>query len=238
MFRELCGDKTLKNVIFVTNMWGEVPQDVGEARERELATTFFKPVLDKGAQLVRHDNTVQSAYDIIRSIMKNKPAALQIQRELVDEHKNIVNTSAGEVINKELNDHIRRHQAELKAVQEDMMKALKEKDEETRQELEAETRKLQEQMNKMRSDSDSMASNYLEEKKKLEEVMKEVQEQARKDREKSEAAYRQQMDDLNRRLQETANSSAAEREAMQQRIGQLQHQWDTRPKGGGGCLIM
>ncbi|KAF9781318.1 P-loop containing nucleoside triphosphate hydrolase protein [Thelephora terrestris] len=238
MFRELCGDKTLKNVIFVTNMWGEVPQDVGEARERELATTFFKPVLDKGAQLVRHANTVQSAHDIIRSIMKNKPAALQIQRELVDEHKNIVNTSAGEVINKELNDHIRRHQAELKAVQEDMMKALKEKDEETRQELEAETRKLQEQMNKMRSDSDSMASNYLEEKKKLEEVMKEVQEQARKDREKSEAAYRQQMDDLNRRLQETANSSAAEREAMQQRIGQLQHQWDTRPKGGGGCLIM
>ena len=238
MFRELCGDKTLKNVIFVTNMWGEIPLDVGEARELELTTNFFKPVLDKGAQLVRHHNTVQSAHDIIRSIMKNKPAALQIQRELVDQKRDIVHTSAGEVINKELNEQIRRHQEELKAVQEDMMKALKEKDEETRQELEAETRKLQEQMDRMKMDSESMASNYLAEKRKMEEAMERVEEQARRDREKAEAAYKQQMDDLNRRLQETANSSVAEREAMQQRISQLQHQWDTRPRGGGGCLIM
>jgi hypothetical protein len=45
MFRELCGDSTLKNVILVTNMWGDVPQDVGEAREEEpnlpAITTLF-----------------------------------------------------------------------------------------------------------------------------------------------------------------------------------------------------
>jgi len=43
MFREFCGDATLKNVILVTNMWGEVTQDVGEARERELTTNFSSP---------------------------------------------------------------------------------------------------------------------------------------------------------------------------------------------------
>ena len=75
MFRELCGDKTLRNVIFVTNMWGEIPQDVGEARELELTTNFLKPVLDKGAQLVRHHNTIQSAHDIIRFILENKPTS-------------------------------------------------------------------------------------------------------------------------------------------------------------------
>ena len=239
MFRELCGDSTLKNVVLVTNMWGEVTKEVGESREQELTTNFFKPVLDKGAQLIRHHNTAQSAQNIIRSIMKNQPIVLQIQQELVDEHRDIVDTSAGAVINKELNEQIRRHQAELKEVQEEMMKALEEKDEVTRREMEEETRKLQEQMSKMRTESESMASNYLEEKKKMEESMKQMQEQARKEREQAEAAYRQQMIDLNKRLEESANASAAERKALQERIGQLQHQWDNRPRGGGGgCLIM
>ena len=238
MFRELCGDTTLRNVILVTNMWGEVTQDVGEARERELTTNFFKPVLDKGAQLARHHNTTESAHYIIRSIMRNQPMVLQIQRELVDEGKNIIDTAAGDAINKELNEQMRRHQAELKSVQEEMMQALKDKDEETRKELEEETRKLSEQMEKMRNDSAGMAENYQEEKKRLEEGMKQMQEQARQEREKAEVAYQQQMSDLNNRLQESTNSTAAEREAMMQRINQLQHQWDNRPRGGGGCLIM
>ena len=238
MFRELCGDTTLKNVVLVTNMWGEVSQDVGEARERELTTNFFKPVLDKGAQLARHRNTPESAHDIVRSIMKNQPMVLQIQRELVDEGKNIIDTAAGEAVNKELNEQMRRHQAELKAVQEEMLQALNDKDEETRKELEEETRKLKEEMDRVRNDSAGMASNYQEEKKRLEEAMKEMQEQARQEREKADAAYKQQMDDLNNRLQERANASTAEREAMRERINQLQHQLDNRPSGGGGCLIM
>ena len=238
MFRDLCGDTSLKNVSLVTNMWGEVSQDVGEARERELTTNFFKPVLDKGAQLARHHYTTESAHDIIRYIMKNQPVALQIQRELVDEGKTIIDTAAGEAINKELNEQMRHHQAELKAVQEEMMQALKDKDEETRKELEGETRKLKEQMDKMSNDSAGMASNYQEEKRRMEEAMRQVQGQARQEWEKAEAAHKQQMDDLNKRLQESANASAGEREAMLRRINKLQHQWDNRPREGGGCLIM
>ena len=236
MFRELCGDSSLKNVILVTNMWGEVSEDVGEAREKELTTTFFKSVLDKGAQLARHHNTTQSAHDIIRRIMENQPIALQIQRELVEEGKNIINTAAGEAVNEEINEKIRRHQVELEAVQEEMMKALKEKDEETRREMEEETRKLQEQMNKMRADSEGMASNYDKEKNRMQEEMRQMQEQARQEREKAEALYKQQMDDLNRRLEESANASASEREAMNKRVAELQHQWDNRPQGG--CVVM
>ena len=238
MFRELCGDTSLKNVVLVTNMWGEVSQDVGEAREQELITNFFKPVLDKDAQLARHHNTAESAHDIIRSIMKNRPMALQIQRELVDEKKNIIDTAAGEAVNKELNEHIRRHQAELKVIQEEMKQALKDKDEETRKELEEETRKLKEQMDKMGRDSAGMESNYLEEKRRMDEAVRQMQEQVRQEREKAEAAYKQQMEDFNRRLQERADASAAEREAMQNQIKHLQHQWDNRPHEGGGCLIM
>ena len=238
MFRELCGDSSLKNVILVTNMWGEVSEVVGEAREEELITNFFKPALDKGAQLTRHHNTTQSAHDIIRRIMKNKPAPLKIQVELVDEHKDIIDTAAGEAINKELNELIRRHQVELKAVQEEMKKALKEKDEETRKEMEEERRKLQEQMNRMRMDSENMSSNYLREKKEMEAAMWQMQEDAREERQRIEVANRQQMDELNRRLEESANATAAERELLQQRINQMQNQLNNPPRRRRGCIIM
>jgi len=234
MFRELCGDSSLKNVILVTNIWGMFPKDVEEARERELTTSFFKPVLDKGAQLARHHNTAESAHDIVRRIMRNRPVALQIQQELVDEGKDITDTAAGEVINKELNEQVRRHQAELEDVQAEMAKAVKEKDEETRQELAEGARKLQEQVSKMMVDWAGMTSGYVQEKKRSEEMIMRMQEEARQERERMEAAYRQRVDDLNRRLQESADTSASERETLQERLNQLQHQWDNR----GGCIIM
>ena len=174
MFRELCGDKTLKNVVLVTNMWGEVSPEDGQDREDQLSGDFFKSVLDKGAQMVRHHNTAESAHDIIRRIIDNHPAVLQIQHELVDEQKDIVDTAAGEIINKELNELMRRHQVELKKVQEEMMQAMKEKDEETRQELEDERKKMQERMDKMKKDSDEMASKYAEEKERMEDKMKQM----------------------------------------------------------------
>lgn len=249
MFRELCGDTTLRNVILVTNMWGEVPQDVGEAREEELTTEFFKPALEKGARLARHHNTMQSAHDIIRSVMGNRPAALRIQYELVEEGKDIVNTAAGEAINQELNELIKRHQAQLKDMQEEMTKAIKKKDEEIRkaleemdeemrktlevqkdemrQELVDETRRLQEQINRAEIDSKTMAAKYEEERRKLEEELNQKQEQA-------EATYKRQIDDLMKQMREAANASAAEQKRLQEDIDKLRHQWDNR----GSCLIM
>ena len=74
----------LKNVVLVTNMWGDLSPEDGEARENDLSSGFFKPVLDKHAQMVSHHDTTKSTHDIIRRIMKNHPLALQIQIELVD----------------------------------------------------------------------------------------------------------------------------------------------------------
>ena len=239
MFRELCGDTTLNNVVLVTNMWGEVPLDIGESREKELSSNFFKPVLDKGAQMARHQNTEQSAHDIIRMIMKNRPVVLQIQRELVDERKDIVNTAAGEVLNQELNEQIKRHQAELKAVQEQMTQALKEKDEETRQEVEEETRKLQEQMEKIKEESEGVASRYAEEKEKMKAKMREIQQEAKRERERVEVERNQRVADLNRHLQEAAHGSedVNERARLEQEIQRLQSQVDDSVDPGC-CTVM
>ena len=238
MFRELCGDTTLKNVILVTNMWGEVSRDIGEAREDELTSDFFKPVLDKGAQMARHHNTAQSAHDIIRRIMKNRPVALQIQRELVDEHKDIVDTAAGEVINQELKEQIRKHQVELRMVQEEMMQAMKERDEEARQELEEESRKLQEEMERIKKDSEGMASNYAEEKERMETKMKQIEREAKRERERTEVEYNRQMADLNHRLRMAANASKADRALLEQEMWFLQGRLNQPVDDDTVCVVM
>src|SRR5258708_39114952 len=89
MFRKLCGEDAFKNVVIVTNRWKGLDPGVGEVRQDELATKdqYFKPVLDQGARMARHDNTVPSAERIIRLILNNHPLPLHIQEELVDEVK-------------------------------------------------------------------------------------------------------------------------------------------------------
>ena len=229
MFRELCGDAALKNVVLVTNMWTRDSRDVNEARENELSGKFFKPVLDKGAQLIRHHDTAESTHDIIRKIMANRPVVLQIQRELVDEHKGIVDTAAGKAVNRELNEQTKRHRGELKKVERGMLQALKEKDEVTRQELEDQARKLREQMMKIEKESKEMASNYAAEKQRMEVKMRELEQEA-KERDQVEVEYMKQLANLDRRLRDAKSVSAADRARLEEEVRRLQEQTEQNKK--------
>lgn len=122
MFRKLCGDDTLKNVILMTNMWGEVSEEIGATREAQLSQDdmFFKPALQNGARILRHYNTLESAKNILKCIISNHPEPLQIQRELVEEKKAISETAAGEILNEELRKLAKKHQEDMKVLKEEM----------------------------------------------------------------------------------------------------------------------
>ena len=107
--------------------------------------------------------------------MTNHPEVLQIQRELVDEDKDIVDTAAGEAVNQELSEQIKRHRVELEKLQQEMAQALMKKDDETRQELDEERRKLQEMIEKTQKDSEEMAEKYAAEKEEMETKMIEME---------------------------------------------------------------
>ena len=161
MFRKLCGESALQNVVIVTNMWGDVEYRVGEEREAELKEKdkFFKPVLDQHAHLARHTNTVDSAQRILRLILHNRPVPLCIQVELVDERKNMSKTSAGEELNQELNAQIRKHTEDKRALEQAMQQAMKDKDEEIRKEMEEETKKMQDEIERIVGEAGRLASD-------------------------------------------------------------------------------
>jgi len=155
-------------------MWGDVSHDVGEDREQELVKEFFRPVLDKGAKMVRHYDTWQSAHDIIREILENQPDTLPIQVELVDEGENIVDTAAGEIVNRDLKELTEKHEATLTEFQEDMKQTLKRKDEERQQELEEQAK--EEQIAKVKKELEEVTSKYAAEKERMETEMKKMEE--------------------------------------------------------------
>ena len=241
MFRELCGEASLKNVLLVTNMWDEVSPDVGEARERELASNFLKPALDKGAQMVRHHNTEQSTHEVIRRIMNNHPIVLQIQRELVEEHKDIANTAAGEAINADLAEEARRYEADLKKKQEEMAQALREQQEEARRRMEEETRRREEEMRRVREEQERIALQRQQEIEWAQLQARRLEEQARIARQRAEEEHRRQIALLNERLAAEAAAAEAARAAMQHQINQMQHQvhhHSDDSDSDDGCVLM
>ena len=241
IFRELCGETSLKNVVLVTNMWGEVSQDVGEARERELASNFLKPALDKGAQMVRHHNTEQSAHDVIRRIMNNHPVVLQIQREVVDEHKDITSTAAGEAVNTELAEEARRYEAELRRAQEERERALREREEEARRKMEEERRRREEEMRRAREEQERIARERRQEMERAELEARRLEEEARVARQRAEEEHQRQIALANERLRAEAAAAEAARVAQEQHIQQMQHQLrhhQHHHDSGGGCAIM
>ena len=169
MFRELCGEKTLKNVVLMTTMWGRVTPQRGADREQQLKDKHFKAAIEKGAHICRYKDTPESARKILRTILENKPVVLKIQHELIDQHKEIGQTSAGEELNREIREVVEKHQNEMRELEERMQRAVEEKDEESREELEGEKRRVQEEVEKLRKDSEEMRSRFEEARREMEE---------------------------------------------------------------------
>ena len=141
----MCGEKALRNVAIMTNMWGKVTPEVGISREEELASSFFKPALDKRAQLLRHNDTIESAHEVIRTVLKNQRVTLQIQEEMVDHWIKVGETAAGKELRRELDEQAGKRLVQLRELQE-MLNRAEAEDEETRQELRQEISKLREEL--------------------------------------------------------------------------------------------
>jgi energy-coupling factor transporter ATP-binding protein EcfA2 len=99
LFRSLCGDDALKNVILVTTMWNKMrDEDTGEAlrREDELLDNFWKPMVNKGSYVAQFDGTSDTAFALIWQLAGKEGVVLKIQKEIVDQDMEVLHTAAGQ----------------------------------------------------------------------------------------------------------------------------------------------
>ncbi|PCH42115.1 hypothetical protein WOLCODRAFT_137708 [Wolfiporia cocos MD-104 SS10] len=152
LFMKICGEEAMKNVMIVTNMWNNVEQPVGEAREEELRTRFFQDAVLHHARMSRHNDTRESAHQILKSMLANQAEVLRVQTEMVDENKTVLETGAGVELERELNALAEKHERAMKELlasmtahaMADTAAAVAAEKEATKQELEKLQKKLEE----------------------------------------------------------------------------------------------
>lgn len=186
MFRQLCGDGALKNVCIATTNWDRlVSKDEGDMREQQLRDggSFFKPLLDGGAQLVRHDKGITSAQSIVNYLIHKDPTKLLIQEEL-DDGLALEETSSGAVIHEEIIALQKKHAAEMLALKQEMEAAANARHSELLAELEEERRTMEAQRRKMEKDLEDLKTQARSDKAKNEadirDLKKQIMEEERK----------------------------------------------------------
>ncbi|KAL4077630.1 hypothetical protein J3A83DRAFT_1637988 [Scleroderma citrinum] len=124
MFRKLCGDESLKNVVIITTMWDMITLEDGLRHEQELMSNdnLFKPLLDKGAIMMRHDRTPKSATNVIDYLLGKDATTIQIVVEIVEQGKALQDTAAGTELHSEIRELMRKHREEVESMEAEMCK--------------------------------------------------------------------------------------------------------------------
>ncbi|KJA22638.1 hypothetical protein HYPSUDRAFT_54752 [Hypholoma sublateritium FD-334 SS-4] len=157
LFRELCGEDMLRNVRLVTTNWDNVSDKEGNSREAELASRIFKPLIDAGAKMVRHDKGPISAQSIMSTLVHQEPTAMKIQGEL-DAGIPLGDTSAGAVIIEEMKELKKKHDEEMQDLLKELQDATMANDEDLRAELAEERQKLEESMARAEQDQQRLTT--------------------------------------------------------------------------------
>jgi len=175
LFRLLCGDQAMRNVTLCTTMWDKVPLEEAEAREGQLKGDFWNMMLESGAAMARHDNTPQSARDVIQRFLNLKEIDLDLQLEL-SKGASLADTTAGREINKEVLQAQAKAQSDLLAAKLELEAAVREKDEFAQKIIKEQQQALEKQLKQAKEDAEGLARSRAQELDRLQKMFESEQE--------------------------------------------------------------
>lgn len=130
MFRKLCGDHNLKNVILATTKWSVTPLEDALRREKDLTSEggFWRTMMTAGSVVRRFENSAASAKNLVEEIldMGQKKIVPTIQKEVVEGTK-LVDTEAGAFIEETIALLQKKHDEEKQALLEEVQRAKEER---------------------------------------------------------------------------------------------------------------
>ncbi|KAI9776271.1 MAG: hypothetical protein M1839_000505 [Geoglossum umbratile] len=236
MFRTLCGEDCLPNVLLVTSMWDTLlclpnGQELGEQREAELIEKpeFWGAMTQKGAKLQRHDGTKARALEIVESMMGMGKITTAIQKQLA-EGVILGETDAGRVVNmmntekvNQLKADAEEHIKEQKKINESLRKEMQEAKDKFEQ-FQHESQQARQQAEEVQRQQLSVSE---ERKRELDGVMKKLRERADKadmEAEVQKKKVQEKRDEAAQALKDidgqvnSVNKAIAEREAAAERL--------------------
>lgn len=153
----------LGNVRLVTTDWSSVGEREGNSREAELARRIFKPLVDAGAKMLRHDKGLVSAQSILSTLIHQDPVTLKIQTEL-NSGRALGDTSAGAVIIEEMKALRKKHEEEMEDLMKEMQEAAMDNDEDLRADLARNRQQLEQLMARAEENQRRLATAHVPQK--------------------------------------------------------------------------
>ena len=71
IFKKICGNDALKNVVIGTTKWDQVKLEKGQQREQELKDKHWKEMVQQGSVIMRVHTDSSSAWEIVNRILQN-----------------------------------------------------------------------------------------------------------------------------------------------------------------------
>lgn len=143
MFKKLCGEDNLGNIVLATTMWSligesEAEQQNAARRENELRTkeNFWGFMIERGSRVFRQDRGSESAMEIVQYLVgRRRPITLDIQRDMVDRRLPLDETAAGREVQAGIAEQRKLYERKLAQTRTEMQQALKNRDKEHQREL-------------------------------------------------------------------------------------------------------
>jgi hypothetical protein len=181
LFRELCGNDNLNNIVLGTTFWTAVDDTVGQKREKQLLADpkFWKPMADKGSRAFRlKGNRLEDLQILSHIAQKHDKFLVQAQEEMRDGQQ-MHETSAGRAMNLGL-DHIKReYEAKIAAERLKQQARIDEADRRRREENRKEQVRIERQrrlnINRLEREEAQKARQLQEEKMKRDAAEEEMQ---------------------------------------------------------------
>lgn len=200
MFQQLCGSNNLSSVVLATTHWtnlltgNAIPEAQGREREDELKNTskFWGGMIQRGSRVVRHDGTRTSALNIVSSIIdRRQRVVLDIQTQLIDQHRNLDDTTAAQALQSELLEERRKGQERLAELKEEMRIAMDENDLRWQQQNKADQAEARAAIEKTHAETAALRTN-------LAKIAQEKDEQFRKMQEEMAVQAKKFQDEIRR----------------------------------------
>jgi hypothetical protein len=182
MFKKLCGEDGLPSVVLATTFWNYF-SDLQAAIDREtqyMSEAFlWKPMIDQGSKVFRHDKKEVSARSIVQYLIERKlPIVLDIQREMVDQDMLLGETGAGGELASGVEKEKQWFEKKLGDLQKHLNEALASRDKSSKEEIEEHMAEIRHKLelrdeDKKRLDADT-AQLYREMEKRYETEMKQL----------------------------------------------------------------
>jgi hypothetical protein len=180
--------------VLATTFWDQVDYVMGEQRERELKSEsdYWGEMMERGSQVLRHDEGKHSAKKILRYLIdqrrsNNRPTPLAIQREMMVEHKPLSQTGAGAEMMSQLEKQRLEYERKLRDLRRDLEDAMASRDKELQAQIEkltreAEAKKAQDEADKRKLEADNVALLRLLTEQKDQEIAEREKEEQQQER--------------------------------------------------------